>query len=260
VIVPARKLSVCSGITFSYADVGVRGPILPITREVRCERCGTLNRLRAYSFRQVPNCGKCHQPLPESATIKGLRDIYLWRKPLAIVALLAIPGLLAAWLLSGPHYSAASVTTPLATRTNVCTAQTQPHEGIFRWYGPYWGQDIADLTITTSSGSNYFIKLVDGYGRTARSYFLHGGSMGQFPVPLGTYTLKYATGTSWCSEEEYFGADTVFNEADKLLDFDQTVRQDTDGTTTSASSITVELIRQSNGNLPTHRISKADFK
>ena len=30
---------------------------------VRCDKCGTKNRLRA-SARGLPNCGKCHNPLP----------------------------------------------------------------------------------------------------------------------------------------------------------------------------------------------------
>lgn len=52
-------------------------------REVRCEDCGTLNRVRSYSFRQIPNCGKCHKPLPERPLILGLRDLYRSRKAIA---------------------------------------------------------------------------------------------------------------------------------------------------------------------------------
>jgi hypothetical protein len=64
---------------------------------------------------------------------------------------------------------------------------------------------------------------------------LRGGSTRSFPVPLGTFTLKYATGTSWCSETEYFGDVTVFNEADRTLNFNQTVSDDMDGVTTYTS-------------------------
>jgi hypothetical protein len=112
------------------------------------------------------------------------------------------------------------------------------------------------LTIRTAAGSNYFLKLVDLNGRTARAYYMHGGSAQAFPVPLGLFTLKYATGERWCSESDYFGEHTVFNVADKTLDFDQQVRPDPDGTTTLTSD---ELIRQRGGNLRTHTIPRSQF-
>jgi hypothetical protein len=40
-------------------------------------------------------------------------------------------------------------------------------------------------------------------------------------VPLGLFTLKYATGQTWCTENDYFGAATMFNVVDKTFDFDQ---------------------------------------
>jgi hypothetical protein len=85
---------------------------------------------------------------------------------------------------------------------------------------------------------------------------MHGGSAQAFPVPLGLFTLKYATGERWCSESDYFGEHTVFNVADKTLDFDQQVRPDPDGTTTLTSD---ELIRQRGGNLRTHTIPRSQF-
>jgi hypothetical protein len=108
-------------------------------------------------------------------------------------------------------------------------------------------------------GSNYFIKLEDMHERPARAYFLHGGLTQTFPVPLGTFALKYATGSSWCGEGEFFGDETVYHKADRTLLFDQTVHADADGTTTLTSDVTVELIRQRNGNLPTHTISRKEF-
>jgi hypothetical protein len=92
-----------------------------------------------------------------------------------------------------------------------------PREGIYKWYGPMWGRDIAELTIRTAAGSNYFIKLEDMHERPARAYFLHGGLTQTFPVPLGTFALKYATGSSWCGEGEFFGDETVYHKADRTL-------------------------------------------
>jgi hypothetical protein len=64
---------------------------------------------------------------------------------------------------------------------------------------------------------------------------------------------------SWCSENEFFGDSTVFNQADRMLTFDQQVRPEANGTTILTSAITVELIPQRGGNLPTHQIPRSQF-
>jgi hypothetical protein len=187
--------------------------------------------------------------------IKALRSIYQWRRLLTSIALLALPALFLAWIGAQPHEEMR--TAPISAAS--CVTHSQPREGIYKWYGPMWGRDIAELTIRTAAGSNYFIKLEDMRDRPARAYFLHGGSTQTFPVPLGTFALKYATGSSWCGEGEFFGDETVYHKADRTLLFDQTVHADADGTTTFTSDVTVELIRQRNGNLPTHTISRKEF-
>lgn len=135
----------------------------------------------------------------------------------------------------------------MAPPIDACAARPQPREGIYRWYGPFWGRDIAELTIQTDSGSNYFIKLVDMTGKTARSYFMYGGSIESYPVPLGTFVLRYATGRSWCGEKELFGAETATSQADDDFTFDERTHW------------TVELILQPNGNLKTHTIPRSQF-
>jgi hypothetical protein len=94
----------------------------------------------------------------------------------------------------------------------------------------------------TAVGSNYFVKLEDLSGRPARAFFVQGGSSISNLVPLGTFVLKYATGKSWCGEAELFRPDSATNQADKFLDFEREVTEDTTGFTTSTSDITVELI------------------
>ena len=225
-------------------------------QEVRCQECGTLNRVRTYSFRQIPICGNCHRSLPENPAVKGLRSVYQWRTPLTFLVLLGFPLLFLTWIGSESSRERTG-TAPVSVGS--CAKHSEPREGIYKWYGPMWGRDIAELTIRTATGSKYFIKLEDIHGRPARAYFLHGGSTQTFPVPLGTFALKFATGSSWCGEEEYFGDATVYNKADRELLFEQTVHADAEGTTTLTSDVTVELIRQRGGNLPTHSISRKEF-
>ena len=110
-----------------------------------------------------------------------------------------------------------------------------------------WGDDIAEFTIRTAAGSNYFIKLEDLSERPARAYFLRGGSTRSFAVPLGTFALKYATGQSWCSEDELFGESTATNQADDTFTFNDDTHW------------TVELILQRHGNLGTRSIPRSQF-
>lgn len=144
-------------------------------------------------------------------------------------------------------------------KADACIGRPQPRQGIYKWYGRAWGDDIANFTIKTAAGSNYFVKLVDLSGRPARSYFVHGGSTISYKVPLGTFVLKYASGRSWCSEAELFGPDTATYQADTFFYFDRQVTEDATGITTSTSDITVELILQRGGNLRTHAIPRSQF-
>jgi ATP-dependent protease ClpP protease subunit len=50
-------------------------------REVRCEACGTLNRVAGYSISQTPRCGKvgCGAALPETLALRWIRRAYAGR-------------------------------------------------------------------------------------------------------------------------------------------------------------------------------------
>jgi hypothetical protein len=74
-------------------------------------------------------------------------------------------------------------------------------------------------------------------------------------VPLGQFVLKYATGNSWCGENDLFGSETEFDKADANMRFS---RQDSDDGYTMIGH-TIELILQINGNLKTSRISREAF-
>ena len=214
---------------------------MPAKREVRCEVCGANNRVSRYSFRQIPNCGNCHNPLREQSAIKALRGLYRWRRYFVGLSILASPLMFFAWVGSN------SSTTANPTAIDACANRPQPREGVYKWYGRAWGDDIAELTVQTAFGSNYFIKLEDMSGRPARAYFMHGGSIQSYPVPVGTFALKYATGQSWCSESELFGQTTATNQADKTFTFEDDTHW------------TVELILQRHGNLGTHSIPRSQF-
>ena len=114
-------------------------------------------------------------------------------------------------------------------------------------------EQIAPFRIVTPSGAeSYYVKLVDAFsGALVMTFFVYGGQSFETEVPLGTYRVKYATGSTWYGEDHLFGPDTRYSEADKTFEFSVQGNQ--------ISGYTVELIRQRGGNLHTKSISANQF-
>ena len=111
---------------------------------------------------------------------------------------------------------------------------------------------IAPFEIRTSHGANYLVKLVYAYTQdTVMTIFVKGGNTISTKVPLGTYEVKYATGTEWYGYKHLFGPETGYSKAESLFTFENTGYQIT--------GYTITLYRVSNGNLRTSRISPSEF-
>jgi hypothetical protein len=72
--------------------------IISAMREIRCGSCGTLNRVRSHSIRQVPRCGKCHVALPKGIGARVMRGLFVWRRYFASLAVLAALSFFFAWM------------------------------------------------------------------------------------------------------------------------------------------------------------------
>lgn len=108
---------------------------------------------------------------------------------------------------------------------------------------------VAPLKIRTSSagGHHYFVKIVNLLNsQPIGAYFIHSGETIDIKVPLGTYEIRYASGTKWYGLDYLFGSDTTYNKADSTFDFSFDGYQ--------YSGYTIELIMQQNGNLSTSGI------
>lgn len=223
------------------------------SRKVGCPRCGTTNRVPQYSVDRRPRCGNCHAELPEAIPVRIARTLH--RAP-RLIWLAVVGACLGTWAIWS-YGTDASVS--MTASKDACTGRPLPRLGIYRWYTD--ADDVAPFTIRTAPGSNYFVKLVDLNGLPIRSFFAYGSSTMTNKVPLGTYALKYATGQSWCNERDLFGPGllTITNQADRVFNFDRQVRYDDEGVRTSTTEITVELIKQKGGNLPTHAIDRSQF-
>ncbi|QUO37924.1 J domain-containing protein [Dysosmobacter sp. Marseille-Q4140] len=111
---------------------------------------------------------------------------------------------------------------------------------------------VAPFGVVTRGQENFFIKLKDRTGKDdILTFFVRAGETAEVDVPLGTYTLYYATGEFWYGEEELFGESTARFRAEELFDF-----YEEDG---YVNGWTVELYLQTNGNLDTVPIDPGEF-
>ncbi|WP_146992064.1 hypothetical protein [Bradyrhizobium macuxiense] len=168
-----------------------------------------------------------------------------------LIAITASATLLLIWQptilpISSSRMTSATTSGPSPSSRDACNGRTQPYEGLYARYFNY--PDATTLTLKTAHGSNYFVKINDATsGRPVLALYLYGGSTVETQVPRGAFTLKYATGETWCGESELFGLSTVTWKADRVFRFDY------------EHEYTVELIAQRNGNLATKRISRDSF-
>lgn len=125
-----------------------------------------------------------------------------------------------------------------------------PPNGEVRYFQQ--AEAIAPFTIHTAPEVNYYVKLVDvDTGKTAVTIFVWGGQSVKTKVPLGTYEFRCATGKHWYGEEELFGVETIYVQADKRMTFY------IDGS--QIMGHTVSLIKRIDGNLHTHNIKPSQF-
>jgi hypothetical protein len=125
-----------------------------------------------------------------------------------------------------------------------------PRHGTIARYSNSEG--VAPLEINTSYGEYYFIKLENAAtGATEVELFINGGRRIEIEMPLGTYIMKYAAGTTWYGREHLFGPETSYSEAGSTFKF----TQDYSG----YSGYTVTLYKVANGNMTTKSINASDF-
>lgn len=114
------------------------------------------------------------------------------------------------------------------------------------------GIPVAPLTVKTSTGANYLLKLQTASSqRDILDVFIRGGDSIELDVPLGGYLVKYATGSTWYGYDHLFGPSTSYSKAESTFNFRQTGN--------SVSGYTITLYQVSDGNLRTRKIKPGDF-
>lgn len=221
-----------------------------IEKLVTCISCGAKNKVSKYTFKRRPWCGSCRAALPEPVATKIARYLYQGRYLTAVVIVLI---LLSIWRPTLPAFEMSDLWPPAQTNAqqreadkDLCASHPQPSHGIYARYTQSAG--IAPLTIKTTSGLKYFVKLEDATtGVPVMTFFFQGGAILRARVPEGSFVLKYATGNSWCGDRDLFGKFTTVSKSRQIFSF------------TEGSGYTVDLIPQTQGNLRTERISRDAF-
>lgn len=239
-----------------------------------CFGCGKRNRVAQESQRAAAKCGKCGEslfpgetatskttprantssprpPLPPHSSppnrsksgVPGLDKIF-WLSLIAFIGWVGFKDF-------GPKSP-----TPKSTQT-VAAPQNLP-QPVMQAPGIMWsatGRRLeAPLRIKTSKGADYYVKLVDATtGAAEMTIFVKGGLPLDVKVPPGSYRFRYASGVTWRGEHALFGPGnlTSYNEAEDRFDF---VVQGG-----YINGYTVELIRQTGGNLSTRSIPPSQF-
>lgn len=208
---------------------------------VRCSGCGAQNRIERFRLDALPRRGRCGIFLPEPNWIKASRTA---RRHWAWIVLVAAVG--GGWWASTVPSTSRQSAMPRGT-----TCQAVPvTAGVYRSYRH--GEAIAPFRIVTPPGENYFIKLVEtSSGSPVVTLFARGGIPLEVEVPLGSYTLRYAYGRTWCGEQALFGEETRYGEAQSTFTFSAQGGQ--------ISGYTVELTPRVHGNLRTRSIAGSSF-
>jgi hypothetical protein len=127
------------------------------------------------------------------------------------------------------------------------TAPMPANGQVWRWTTT---AEVAPLEVRTKGSDFYLVKL-ESDGSPVRMMLVLPGSTTEMLVPLGTYVLKYATGSGqyWCgpSARFPFGRETAFFRTESQMTFRDEGSQYT--------GYTVELFAQPGGNLATSALS-----
>lgn len=153
--------------------------------------------------------------------------------------------------------TAATTTSSQSTHPTITESTT---EGLPAPYKPKNGQvflkprasALAPLTIETIGTGGYFFYLKNISDDNANmSFYVTAGKTVDVEVPLGTYIIYYATGSTWYGTDYLFGPGTVYRKFNGVFSF----TSDSSG----YSGWTIQLQPVTDGNLDSEYINESEF-
>jgi hypothetical protein len=116
------------------------------------------------------------------------------------------------------------------------------------------GKALAPLTVTAPEGGDYYYIVLRTANENAKALalFIHPGQSVETKVPLGDYTMLYASGEKWYGADVMFGPDATYRRMDSVFNFYD------DGYFYVGT--TIELRVQFGGNLPFEPADSGDLQ
>ena len=136
-------------------------------------------------------------------------------------------------------YSTSKPTTPPSV--------TKPSTG-YIFYNKY-GDNPCELDITNNFNNDIYCKFVDKSGTVVKRFYVRSNTTAKIPMPVGTYELRFASGSTWYGESQLFGSYTSYS-------------KDPDAYTFSYGdvwTVTYYTTTNSSGGDSVKKISAADF-
>lgn len=110
----------------------------------------------------------------------------------------------------------------------------------------------APFQIQSSAGTNHILKLVDlSTGQDAIAILVRGGQTIDVQIPLGSYRMKWCSGTTWYGETDRFGPDESCSTTRDVFRFEQNGNY--------IEGHTVTLYAVSDGNMSTQSLDPSSF-
>jgi hypothetical protein len=104
-----------------------------------------------------------------------------------------------------------------SSQKSTLVEQDYPSNGYF-FYG--WAEDNpCPLTIIANGDEAFFVKFVNLSGTGDFAFFVQPGTTIDVQAPLGSYIMKYASGTDWYGQTDLFGDDTEYFKIDDNYEF-----------------------------------------
>ena len=106
----------------------------------------------------------------------------------------------------GNNYNGNSVS--IAPGLIIDSSLNRPQNGYVFYYK--YADQPCTLEITNKNSEDMYCKFVDKYGNDTNRFYVRSNSTAKIAIPVGDYTLKFATGTTWISETSLFGSSTQY--------------------------------------------------
>ncbi len=211
---------------------------------ILCEECGQKNRIKLGQNASYAKCGKCGTPLEvQKPSSNGIGLVFF-------LALVVFAGYLFFEDKSNVIIKPIKTAAISKPRPEFNAPPVKIKAGILR--SRFDRKAIAKFQIKTTAGSDYFIKIVNqSTDEEELVVYINGGKSFLTEIPLGNYSMRYATGTTWYGENLLFGPQTTFAKANKNFIFKREGNQ--------ILGYTIELIPQVGGNLRTSKITRSQF-